>query len=139
MKMFNQIDLFYRPDLSQETHFNSRIYYYEFRRLQMRLKQVQKQLEELEEDKQKLIKYKRLQNNRPAATISKTDSRAIKYLIKDAEEQYAEQSALLMIQQAAHENITYETRQEEEIKYIPSDIKLDIELQQKRTKCRKSH
>jgi len=50
MKMFNQIDLFYRPDLSQETHFNSRIYYYEFRRLQMRLKQVQKQLEELEED-----------------------------------------------------------------------------------------
>jgi hypothetical protein len=122
--MFKQVDLFYRPDFSKHTEFNQTIYEYEFKRIQMRLKQVTKLLDEIHEDKQKLIEYKKLENKQKDRNIA--NHKATKYLVEVAQEETARN---LASQSLANYNPPTERAKtpEEKIEYIEGDISLDID------------
>ena len=59
-KIFRNIDIFYRPVLNVYEPFNPSIYNYEKYRLQLRQKQAEKIIDELNEDKNKIEEYKRI-------------------------------------------------------------------------------
>jgi hypothetical protein len=118
--MHNQIDLFYRPDFSKFTSYNQCIFEYEKQRLILRIKQVNKMIEELKEDREKLRQYRQLKTQEDTEVVKET----LLYLIKDAQEEPIERKIL-------QNTVTYKHKPSDQqcddiIYYIPSDIELTI-------------
>jgi len=125
--MFQQTDLFYKIDLSNQKRFNQRIFDYEKARIEMKTKQAQKLLDELREDKEQLRQYKQLPKQSDTDTEHEINKTYLIYLVEEATEEKVENKALLAYSKSPRHIYQRPLVEEETIEYIPSDIKLDID------------
>jgi hypothetical protein len=127
--MFQQVDLFYRPQLKTQKYFNPRIHQYESKRLAMRVKQLQKNIKELVEDKRQLLEYTHLSKKVNKKTLEQLDNEAFIYITRVGQEGHTARIIHESIINAKSPVIQSLPKEVQDL-YIPSDLTIHTDTHQ---------